>query len=62
MPRATRYDTDSEFKIPLRTYLIDALAIAVILLSGGIASCLIASNLEGKIAHHCALELQRGLE
>ena len=63
MARAARpYDTDENYKTPFREHLIDAVAIAVILLSGGIASCLIASNLEGKIAHHCAVELQRGVQ
>jgi hypothetical protein len=48
--------------VPLREYLFEGAAIIAILLSAGVTSCLIAANLEGKITHHCALELQRGLQ
>lgn len=50
------------YKTTWRSYLFEALAIAFILISAGIASCLIVSNLEGKIAHHCAVDLQRALQ
>jgi len=45
-----------------RGYLFEGAAIIFILLAGGIASSLIASNLEGKIAHHCAVDLQKVLQ
>jgi hypothetical protein len=50
MARATHDNTTLRW----RDCIFEAVAIAVILISGGVASCLIASNLEGKIAHHCA--------
>jgi len=50
------------YRTPLRGYLFEAFAIAFILIAAGITSCLIANNLEGKIAHHCAVDLQRATQ
>jgi len=43
----------------LREYLFEGAAVVFILISAGTASCLIASNLESKIAHHCAVDLAK---
>jgi len=47
------------YRTPLREYLFEGAAVIFILISAGIASCLIASNLESKIAHHCAVDLAK---
>jgi hypothetical protein len=48
--------------VNLRDFLFEAVAIAFILIAAAVAGCLIASNLEGRIAHHCAVDLQRALQ
>jgi hypothetical protein len=45
----------------LSGFLIEGLAVIAILVMSTIVGCLLASNLEGKLARHCAIELQRGL-
>ena len=47
------------YRTPLREYLFEGAAVVFILISAGIASCLIASNLESKIAHHCTVDLAK---
>jgi hypothetical protein len=47
---------------PLRDFLYEPVAIAFILVSADVAGTLIALGLAGKIARHCAVELQRALQ
>jgi hypothetical protein len=53
-PADSNDTTTAPYRVPLRSYLFEGAAVIFILISGGVTSCLIASNLEGKIAHHCA--------
>jgi hypothetical protein len=53
MAQAKPSNTIDDHKTPLRSYLFEALSIAAILVFAAIAGCLIASNLEGKIAAQC---------
>jgi hypothetical protein len=47
---------------PIRSFLIEGFAVVLILVSADVAGCLIASGLSGKIARHCAVDLQRALQ
>jgi hypothetical protein len=46
------------YRTPLRDYIPDAVTIVILLLMGTTSGCLIASNVEKKLARHCALSLQ----
>jgi hypothetical protein len=41
-------------KAPLHSYLLEAIAISILLIGSGFVSTLIASHLEGKIATMCS--------
>jgi hypothetical protein len=43
---------------PLREYIVEAAAIATILISSAFIGCLLVTHAEGKIAHRCALDLR----
>ena len=62
MTQADRVDTTQPLHAPIRSYLIEGLAVVLILVSADVAGCLIASGLSGKIARHCAVDLQRALQ
>jgi hypothetical protein len=62
MTRAGRLYNRPPLSAPIRSYLIEGFAVVLILVSADVAGCLIAHSLSGKIARHCAVDLQKALQ
>jgi hypothetical protein len=45
-----------------RDFLIDGACVVFILITASVCGCLVADHVQGKIAHHCAVELQKAVQ
>jgi hypothetical protein len=62
----SKYTTDlleaPNYARPVRDYILDGLAVAFVLVLASVCGCLVADHVQGKIAHHCAVELQKAVQ
>ena len=62
MPGATQYDTDSDYRTPLRSYVLEGLCVAWVLICAGALGCMIAERVNGKLAAQCFCPVERALQ
>jgi hypothetical protein len=59
MARATQYDTDSDYRTPLRSYALEGLCVAWVLICAAALGCMIAERANGKMTAQCFCPVER---
>jgi hypothetical protein len=59
MPGATQDDTDSGYRMPLRSYVLEGLCVAWILICAAALDCMIAERANAKMAAQCFCPVER---
>jgi hypothetical protein len=62
MARATQYDTDSDYRTPLRTYIFEGLLVTYVLITAAALGTLLADHVQGKLAAKCFCPVEKAVQ
>jgi hypothetical protein len=62
MAQAKPYDTDSNYRTPLRSYVLEGLCVAWVLICAAALGCMVAERVNGKLGTSCFCPVEKAVQ